>query len=184
MFWDVIKVIAYFVVCIAIIWLSMRAAKIYAGGGAGRFAATRYIKLLDKMVFGKDSGIGIIQVGEKYMLISITSGRIEKLCELTEDDLVDFREEAGAVNIYDAVKNSISPSAAKAFEKMKGRKKTKKAPKKGDFSKLLYENADKEDIEFSTIRDRKNDETDSIVDELLKSSEERTREFRGKTSNR
>lgn len=183
MFFDIIKVIAYFAVCIFIIWLSMKATKLYAGGGMSRFTATRYIKLLDKMSFGKDSGVGIIQIGERYMLVSMANGRVDILCELSEDDLVDFRESEPSVNVYDTLKDSIAGFTVSAVNKFKSSKKNE--PKKGDFSRILRENTD-DDVfsEFVSHKDEEDIDEDSIVDELLKSTEKRAREFRGKKSGR
>lgn len=186
MFWDIVKLIGYLAVCVFIFWLAMKATKLYAGG-AGRIATTRYIKLLDKMSFTKDSGVGIIQVGEKYMLISMATSGVSVLCELTEDELIDFRAENPEINIYDAVRNNVSPLAGKIAEKLMYRKnkgtakKKNRKPKKGDFSKMLYDNVGgEEETDFSS----QSDEIDSIVDELLKSSEKRAREYKDKTSNR
>lgn len=182
MFWDFVKVIAYLAACIFVIWLSMKASKLYAGGGLGRFASTRYIKLLDKMSFGKDSGVGIIQIGEKYMLVSMASGRVDILCELDEKDLIDLRgENSGAAGVYEAVADNFASAAGKLFGKFKKGKQSKK----GDFSKLLHQKADNEDIEFyKSAEKKKNDESDSVVDELLESSHKRAEEFRTKHRNR
>lgn len=184
MFWDIIKVIAYFGACIFIIWLSMKATKLYAGGGMGRFTTTRYIKLLDKMSFGKDSGVVIIQIGERYMLIGMSGGKVDILCELSQEDLIDLREnEQTVVNMYDTLKDNIAKITSTAVNQIKGNRKSK--IKKGDFSKILKENTGEEVFEeWVSDKEEKNIDEDSIVDELLRSTEKKAREFRGKKSGR
>lgn len=178
MFWDFVKVIAYLAACVFVIWLSMKASKLYAGGGLGKFASAKYIKLIDKMPFGKDCSVVIIQIGGKYMLLSISGGKADMLCELAEEDLVDLRGESGSeAQMGNLFKNGFASSATELFGKFKKGGQSEK----GDFAKLLSQKADSEDIEFYRSAEKKRSaEEESVVDELLENSQKRAMEFRTK----
>ena len=174
MFWDFFKIIAYLCVCVFVIWLSYRVSK-GLGGYSGRLGAAKYMKPIDRMPLGKDSALNIVQVGDKYMLIGVSNGRIDMLCELSEEDLAELDTDESEVDLYAAVKNNFSPITSKlvGFAKNVGGK-VKKSNRKSNFSDILNDN-----IENGELTD-----DGSVVDELLKNSEKRMNDFKSKISDK
>lgn len=177
MFWDFVKIIAYLCVCVFVIWLSYKVSKGLAGY-SGKLGMTKYMKPIDRMALGKDSALNIVQVGNKYMLIGISGGKIDMLCELSEEDLVELSAGGAETDIYLAVKDNISPAVSwvSDFAKNVGDKvrKNKKKSRKGNFSDMLNDN-----IENGEAYDE-----NSVVDELLKNSEMRMNNFKNKLSDK
>jgi flagellar protein FliO/FliZ len=96
------RVIATFFAVIAIIYLSYLASK-YIGKGLGRTGSSRYMRLIDQITLGQDRHIAIMQVGGKYLLVGVTSGQINVLSEIQDEDLFPLGpdEEVQAVQIPD-----------------------------------------------------------------------------------
>lgn len=80
------SVIVTFVAAAAIIYLSYLASR-YIGRNVGKSASSRYMRLIDQITVGQDRHIAIVQVGGKYMLVGITSGQINVLTEVGDEDL-------------------------------------------------------------------------------------------------
>ncbi len=88
------RVIATFFAVIAIIYLSYLASK-YIGKGLGRTGSSRYMRLIDQITLGQDR--------HKYLLVGVTSGQINVLSEIQDEDLFPLGpdEEVQAVQIPD-----------------------------------------------------------------------------------
>jgi len=48
------------------------------------------MKVVDRLTVGKDAGLTIIQIGEKYMLASVSGSKIDVLREIDKEDLIEF----------------------------------------------------------------------------------------------
>lgn len=96
------RVFATLVAVIAIIYLSYLASK-YIGKGLGRTAGSRYMRLVDQITLGQDRHIAIMQIGGRYLLVGVTSGQINVLSEVRDEDLFPLEPdgEAQAVQIPD-----------------------------------------------------------------------------------
>lgn len=57
------------------------------------FSSGNYIRVLERVVLGKDAYLAIAKVGEKAFLLSMTSQRVEMLCELDCDSLKPIKNE-------------------------------------------------------------------------------------------
>lgn len=51
-------------------------------------AGTRSIKILERANFSQDKSIVIVKVGGKHMLLGVTSEHIDKIADLSEDDII------------------------------------------------------------------------------------------------
>ncbi len=96
------RVIATFAAVAVIIYLSYLASK-YIGKGISRSSSSRYMRLIDQITLGQDRHIAIIQIGGKYLLVGVTSGQVNVLSELEDEELFPLGpdEEEGAVRIPD-----------------------------------------------------------------------------------
>ena len=80
------SVLLTFLAAVFIIYLSYLCSK-YIGKGMNRNGNSRYMRLIDQLMIGQDRYVAVVQVGEKYLFIAVTSGQINLLKELKEEDL-------------------------------------------------------------------------------------------------
>lgn len=92
-----LRVIGTFIVAALIIYASYLASK-YIGKGLGKATGSKYMRLIDQITLGQERHIAIVQVGGKYLLIGITSGQVNVLAEIQDEDLFPLEpdmEESG-----------------------------------------------------------------------------------------
>ncbi len=77
----VLKLLLYFAVLIGVLVLAYYTTKLIAGT-AGPRQASANIKILEKVMLGKDSYLLIAQIQERIVLLGVTPGGIQKLEEL------------------------------------------------------------------------------------------------------
>ena len=80
------RVIVTFIIVILIIYLSYLVSK-YIGRGLARGNSSKYMRLIDQITLGQDRHIAIVQIGDKYLLVGITSGQINVLSEIDDEAL-------------------------------------------------------------------------------------------------
>ena len=96
------RVIATFVAVAVIIYLSYLASK-YIGMGMSLGSSSRYMRMIDQITLGQDRHVAIVQVGGKYLLIGVTSGQVNVLSELRDEELFPLEPdtEEGSTKIPD-----------------------------------------------------------------------------------
>ena len=94
------RVIATFVAVAVIIYLSYLASK-YIGKGMSRAGSSQYMRLIDQITLGQDRHMAIVQVGGKYLLVGVTSGQVNVLSEIQDDNL--FPLEPDTVDIGEKI---------------------------------------------------------------------------------
>ncbi len=82
----ILSAVVTLIIVIIILLLTYFATR-YIAGISSASKSTRNITIIEKVPIGQDKSIVIAKVGEKYMLLGITTGGISKLCELAEDEL-------------------------------------------------------------------------------------------------
>ncbi|MCI8795879.1 MAG: flagellar biosynthetic protein FliO [Dorea sp.] len=87
-----LRVIGTFIVAALIIYASYLASK-YIGKGLGKGVGSKYMRLIDQIALGQDRHIAIVQIGGKYLLVGVTSGQINVLSEIQDDDLFPLEPE-------------------------------------------------------------------------------------------
>ncbi len=80
------RVIVTFAVAALIIYLSYLASK-YIGTGLSKSSSSRYMRLIDQITLGQDRHMAIVQVGGKYLLVGVTSGQVNVLAEVQDEEL-------------------------------------------------------------------------------------------------
>lgn len=53
-------------------------------------SGSKYMKIIDRMALSKDNSIMIVQMGEKYYLMSSCNGRVEILKEISGDEMKKY----------------------------------------------------------------------------------------------
>lgn len=162
MFWNIVKVIAYLCVCVFVIWLAYRVSKGLSGRVGGGTYSTKYMRHIDRMALSRDSAINIVQVGERYMLIGVSGGRVEMLCELKSEDLHELQSSDTPTPYTEAVGKAAD--VCKNALNMLKRKKNKNR-----FSEVLKQNVDEPETGISD------------VDRLIEQSERHTDRLRSRT---
>ncbi len=81
-----LRVIGTFIAAALIIYASYLASK-YIGKGLGRGTGSRYMRLIDQITLGQDRHMAIVQIGGKYLLVGVTSGQINVLSEVQDEEL-------------------------------------------------------------------------------------------------
>ncbi|MFA9381523.1 MAG: flagellar biosynthetic protein FliO [Acetanaerobacterium sp.] len=91
---------------VAIVVLAFYSTK-WLGKRMGGAVKSRYLSVIDRVSLGQDKYIAVVKVGEKHLLIGVSSGSVTNLGELSQDDLTQVVTEQGAVSFGDAFKESM-----------------------------------------------------------------------------
>ncbi len=95
-------------ILLGILYLAFRVSK-YLGTVAVKQSQSKYIKVIDMMALGQDKAISIAQIGNKYFVLGITSGGINNLAELSEDNIQEFEvEKLETLDITEKFKDIIN----------------------------------------------------------------------------
>lgn len=83
------SVILTFIAAVFIIYLSYVVSK-YVGRGMGmnKNGNSHYMRVVDQLMVGQDRYVAVVQAGDKYLLIGVTSQQISLLQELDPEDLI------------------------------------------------------------------------------------------------
>lgn len=83
-----------FIAAVAIIYLSYLVSK-YVGKGMNRNGSSHYMRVLDQLMVGQDRYVAVVQAGDRYLLLGITSQQITLLRELDAEDLIRLDTDIG-----------------------------------------------------------------------------------------
>lgn len=87
-----LRVIGTFIAAALIIYASYLASK-YIGKGLGKGVGSKYMRLIDQIALGQDRHIAIVQIGGRYLLVGVTSGQVNVLSEIQDEDLFPLEPE-------------------------------------------------------------------------------------------
>lgn len=149
---DIFRLIFCFISFCAVLWGAYIASKWLASRSAVNFSA-KFMKIIDRVQLTRESFLCIIQVGERYFLAGISSGSINLLSEIFEEDLTLLPHEE-MINPLDSI--------YKLFEKAKKNKN-------GGFYDIFRE-------EEENLVDRLINESRKKTDRLRKSDEDESDE--------
>ena len=92
------SVILTFIAAVFIIYLSYVVSK-YVGRGMNKNGNSHYMRVVDQLMVGQDRYVAVVQAGDKYLLIGVTSQQISLLRELDPETqgrrTVDAGESSG-----------------------------------------------------------------------------------------
>ena len=89
---DIVKLIFGLLLFGALLCAVYYSTKLYAKNQT-RFTSSKYMRILDKLSVGKDSGLAIVQIGNQYFLASLSSSKVEVVRELNKEELVELKAE-------------------------------------------------------------------------------------------
>lgn len=88
------SVILTFIAAVFIIYLSYIVSK-YVGRGMNKNGNSHYMRVVDQLMVGQDRYVAVVQAGDKYLLIGVTSQQISLLQELDPEDLIPLTPTQG-----------------------------------------------------------------------------------------
>lgn len=82
----VLKIIVFLPLTVLLIYLVLK----FGGSSALKFQNGRYVRIIEKTSFSKESSIVLAAVGKRYFLISSTNTHNEILMELDHNEINEF----------------------------------------------------------------------------------------------
>lgn len=80
----ILSALAALIFVLAVAYVTMR----WMGQKLPTQSVSRIIKVRDRVMVGQDKCLLVVEVGDKVMLIGMTSHAVEKLCELDDPQLI------------------------------------------------------------------------------------------------
>ena len=87
--------VAMFIVVIVLILYGSYLASRFIASGSRRMSQSKGMKIVDRILVGKDSSIAVIKVGGRLFLVGISPSSISFITELSEEDIPDALLENG-----------------------------------------------------------------------------------------
>lgn len=84
-----IKLIFALVVVLGFMYLTFK----LSGDKLSKINNNKYIKVLEKSQISRESSIAVVKVGNKGYILSISNSKIEKLDELSEEEILNIEED-------------------------------------------------------------------------------------------
>ena len=162
---DIVKLIFYLIAFCAVLWGAYAASRWLAARSGPMGFSSKFMIVADRIQLTKDSFLCITQVGERYFLIGISSGGVNLLSELDEEDLVLLRDPQEFVNPVDNLREMFGNAVSKLNKNKQN----------------TYNNARGDDF-YSILKDRSLGENESSVDRIINESRKRTDRLKRKKS--
>ena len=84
----IIKLIFALVVILGLIYLSF----ILSNEKLNKYVENKYIKVLERTQISKEAYILAVKIGEKGYILSVANNNVEKLSELTKDEIINIED--------------------------------------------------------------------------------------------
>ncbi|MCH5185380.1 MAG: flagellar biosynthetic protein FliO [Oscillospiraceae bacterium] len=160
---DILKLIFYLIAFFAVLWGAYVASKWLAARSVSMGFSSKFMIVADRVQLTKDSFLCIVRVGERYFLVGISSGEVNLLSELYEEDLVMLRDTQELANPVDSLREMFAGAASKL-------KKNTDSSRENSFYNILK----KQSLD---------DVTEDSVDKIINESRKRTDRLKRKRSN-
>lgn len=85
-FFIIIKLVFTLIIILGLIYLSYK----LSNDKLSKYTQNKYIKILERTQISKEAYILIVKVGEKGYILSVTNNNVEKLSELTQDEIINI----------------------------------------------------------------------------------------------
>lgn len=83
--WEILKLIFYLLIFVLVVWGAYYCSKRIAQYSTS-YGGSKYMQIIDRMAVSKDTSLAIVKIGDKYLLVSMSSGGTELLREFTEEE--------------------------------------------------------------------------------------------------
>lgn len=87
-FFIILKLICSLIIILALIYLSYK----LSNDKLSKYTQSKYIKILERTQISKDAYILVVKAGEKGYILSVTNNNVEKLNELTKDEVLSLEK--------------------------------------------------------------------------------------------
>lgn len=84
----IIKLICSLIIILALIYLSYK----ISNDKLSKYTQSKYIKVLERTQISKEAYILVVKAGEKGYILSVTNNNVEKLNELTKDEILSLEK--------------------------------------------------------------------------------------------
>lgn len=108
--WMLLKIIMFLPFILLLIYISIK----YGGNKLQDMQNGKYIKVLERAAISKENSLLVVKIGEKGYIMSSTSGKIEVVSELDEEEILNI-EASRVVPQYDSLKDFYEKSGFKNF---------------------------------------------------------------------
>lgn len=103
---EFISVAGAILMIVAIVVLAFYSTR-WLGKRMAGSSASKHLAVVDRISLGQDKFIAIVKVGEKKLLIGVSSGSVTNLGELSEEDLTQVVTQQAFPSFGDAMKESL-----------------------------------------------------------------------------
>ncbi len=175
---EFLKVLFYLFIFVIILWGSYflsRKMSVYSL----RFGRSKYMMIVDKLIINKDTGLAIIKIADKHLLVSLAASKLEIIRELNSDELIEIEpDNTWQMEPYVSVKNlvgTISEKVVSFFKKISTRFRQKKQNNNSFFNILSSK------LAVSREKTAAKKSSDGVViDKLLDQTSNRTKAIKDK----
>lgn len=112
--WMIVRTLIALLFVIFLIYISMK----YGGGKLRNIQKNNFINVIERAQISKENSLLVVKIGEKVYVISSTSGRIEIVYELNEDEICKLKDKK-FIPQYKNLKDFYTKSGMKEFIKDK-----------------------------------------------------------------
>lgn len=112
--WMMFRTVMALLFVIFLIYISMK----YGGGKLQNIQKNKFINILERAQISKENSLLVVKVGEKMYVISSTSGRIEIVYELSQDEICKL-EDKKSIPQYKSLKDFYVKSGMEEYIKHK-----------------------------------------------------------------
>lgn len=127
---DILRLIFCFAAFCAVLWGAYIASKWFASRSVLSFSS-KFMRIVDRVQLTRDAFLCIIQIGERYFLAGISSGSINLLSEISEEDLTLLQPKE-LINPIDSIYKLFEDAKNNGF-------KWKKEDKNNEFYNIFKE---------------------------------------------
>lgn len=130
---EVLKLIFYLLIFGFVIWAAYYTSKKIATSSTS-FGNSKYMQVIDRMMFGKEVAVVIVKIGEKYFLVSQSSAGVELIREFTDEEFEEIQNSEVNINRAENPLGDIFANIASGIGFGKGKNKTEDSEKEFNFS--------------------------------------------------
>ena len=112
---NILKLIGLIILCALIIAASYFVTRFIGKREAGMTGKSNF-KTIDAFRLSPNKYLQLIQVGTRYLVIAVSKDNVSLLCELSEEDIVYWREEGKKVSFKDIMAKAIGKDSGKSEE--------------------------------------------------------------------
>lgn len=119
---DILSIVSMLLTVIAVLLMAYFFTRYIAGrspGGMRTQGGKKQLRVIEQVSLGREQRVAVVQVGERYFVLGITSSNVNKLAELTEEERTLWQMESSAGGGMGSSNPNFRDSLLKVLEKKK-----------------------------------------------------------------